>query len=220
MLEGDKPFIGSLDIGLNFIRNVNDILQTNNNANLHYYYQKHHLMSLTAYNLNMVNGKRFISDGYQHFRYGYKISDVFTFEYFTQLQYNDIIKLKSRYLNAAGGRVKIIDKDSIRLFVGSLYLFEREMETTPKLNLHHRLSNYISFGTHLTNNLNFDLMIYYQPDINKINDYRFSGEGVLEMQFTRRLGFRVIGSWFYDSYPPVGVRNAFFSFRNALRYKF
>jgi hypothetical protein len=220
MLHGDKPFRGNVELGLNLVQNINEIFQTNNNSQLHYYFKKHNLMSLNAFNLNMVNKNRIVSDGFQHFRYGYKITERLTYEAFTQIQYNEIVKIQSRYLNATGGRFKIADKDSIRLFFGSLYMFEREQETTGKLNFHHRLSNYLSFGTRLANNLHLDLMTYYQPDMANFSDFRFSGEGILEMQFNKRLGFRIISSWFYDSSPPEGIRRTFYTFRNSLKYSF
>jgi hypothetical protein len=220
MGDTTEGFKGNIEVGFTFIQNINDIFQSNNSANLHYIKKKHHVLSMTNSNLSVVNSNRLVNDGFQHFRYIYKLNDVFTPEAFTQLQHNQVLRIKARWLNGFGGRLALVEQDSVRLYFAALYMYEIEHELTGFKNHHHRFSNYISFGLPIGKQISLDFIGYYQPDINNPKDFRVSTQIQLDMRITEKFGFRMSGSWFYDSYPPEGIRNAFFNFRNSFRYTF
>ena len=220
-LEGDKEgFSGNIQLGLNFVQNINDVLQSQNASQFQYVHKKHNFISVNALNLTIFNESRIINDGFQHFRYGYKFSNRLTWEAFVQAQYNEIIKIRGRYLTGTGPRFKILDtkEDSIKVYFGVMYMPEYEEETTDIINRHHRVSNMLSFGWPISDKIEIDLISYYQPDLARVSDFRVSSEFRISIQLIERLSFNYSMAWFYDSYPPEGIRNVFYNIRNTLRF--
>lgn len=213
-------FTGKLNLNLNFVQNINDVLQSNGNAQMQYRIKKHSFISLSALNLTVLNGNRILNDGLQHLRYGYDLTNRVTMEAFSQAQYNEIIKIQGRYLNGAGPRFSIFSSDSINLLFGTLYMYEHENETTGITNTHHRLSAYLSSGWQATDAINLDFIIYFQPDLMRPKDYRVSTEFTMETTITKRLSYRLALAWFYDAFPPDGIRNVFYNIRNGLSFSF
>lgn len=218
-LEGVKEGItGSIDFNLNFVQNINDVFQSNLNSQFQYKKGNHSILSLGAINLTVFNGSNILNDGLKHFRYGRKINERITAEVFTQAQYNEIIKIKGRYLNGFGPRFSVLKSDSLKLFVGTLYMYEYEEETTGIINNHHRMSSYISTGWQASKAVHFDLIGYYQPDLTNFIDFRVSSEITMEIKVSRRLSYRVALAYFYDAKPPEEIRNVFYNFRNGLKF--
>lgn len=216
----NEDFSGSADFNLVFIQNVNDVFQSGFNSQLQYTKKKHNILSLTAQHLTIFNGSKVLNDGLQHIRYGYKFTKRITGEVFTQAQYNVIIKIKERYLNGIGPRFTLINSDSLKMFVGTLYMYEHENETTGVKNTHHRISSYLSLGWQANKNIHLDLIGYYQPDISNNKDFRVSTELSTDIKITQRLSYKISLAWFYDSQPPDGIRSIFYTFRNGLKLTF
>jgi hypothetical protein len=216
----NQGFSGTLDMSANFSQNVNNIFQTANGSQLQYIKNNNSVLAINSLNLTVLNEKKIINDGYQHIRYNYKVNKTVTAEAFVQGQYNEIIKINSRYLIGVGPRFTVLSKDSVRLFIGTLYMFERELETTDLLNIHHRNSTYVSFGFPLSKMIIVDFIGYFQPDMMNVSDFRTSAEAIVEMKINKRLGFRFVHGFFYDSNPPLGIRRNFYNFRNGLKYEF
>lgn len=104
----DSGFTGNITAGANFIQNINNIFQTNNNIQFQYTQKQHSFISLTSHNLTILNKNRIVNDGFQHIRYNYKFSEAFTMESFVQFQYNKIIKIDFRSLVGLGPRFSIL----------------------------------------------------------------------------------------------------------------
>jgi hypothetical protein len=222
-LAADKQgWSGDVNINMSFIQNQNDIFIMNNNLKVQYVQKKHSIISLTENNFQRVNKTGFINDGFQHFRYNYKYTENITCEAFQQFQYNDVLNMKFRSLTGTGPRFTVFNNDSLktRLFIGMLYMFEYEEESTGKINRAHRTSNYVSFGFPIGKNITIDLIAYYQPDIFNPDDFRFSSQGTLEIRINNKLSFMLSQNYIHDANPPEGIRNTYYNFRNGLRYRF
>jgi hypothetical protein len=220
MAAREDGFSGNAEFSANFVQNVNNMFQSVNNSQLQYRKGDNSWLLLNGFNYTLLNGNRIVNDAFGHLRYNRKITDVITAEAFVQGQYNEIIKIKSRYLAGTGLRFKIIEKDKIRLYFGSLYMHEKEEEHTDAINNHHRVSNYFSVGVPVTEHITVDFISYYQPDIFNMADYRLTGEAIIEMRLNKRVAFRFAHSLFYDTRPPEGIKNMFYNFRNGLKIEF
>lgn len=222
-LAADKQgWSGDININMSFIQNQNEIFIMNNNLKIQYAQDKHSVISLTENNFQRVNKTGFVNDGFQHFRYNYKYSSNITYEAFQQFQFNDVLKMKFRSLTGTGPRFTVVNNDSTktRLYIGMLYMYEYEEETTGKINRAHRNSNYISFGIPVSKNITIDMITYYQPDIFNFSDYRFSAQGIFEIRLTEKLSYLLSLNYIHDAVPPEGIRNTYYNFRNGLRYRF
>lgn len=217
-----QGFSADIEVGLNFVQNVNDVFSSQNRTKLQYAKGKSTFLSLNALNLTIFNESRILNDGFQHFRYGYKVNDWLKWEAFIQGQYNEIIKIKGRYLAGTGPLFKIIEtkEDSINVFIGTMYMPEYEEETTDKINRHHRWNNMLVFGWPINDNIDIDIISYYQPDIVRFKDFRLSSEISLSIKIIDQLNFRFSIAHFYDADPPDGIRKTFYNVRNSLTFDF
>jgi hypothetical protein len=218
----DSGFTGNISIQANFIQNANNIFQNRNYIQIQYTQKKHSILSLSNQNLNIVNRERIVNDGFQHLRYNYRYTNLVTYEAFLQFQYNKVILIDFRTIFGGGPRFTIVQNDStnMRLFVGTLYMYEYEEETTGVINRDHRISAYISYGKPINEVFLLDVIAYLQPALNRFKDIRTSVEALLEINITKSLRFRLRQSIMFDSRPPEGIRKTFYNFSNGLLYEF
>lgn len=218
--EEEDGFKGNIEVGINFVQNINDVFQTQNRSQFHYIKGKHKILSLNALNLTVFNESRILNDGFQHLRHGYMVNDWFVWETFGQAQYNEIIKIRGRYLAGTGPRFKLLKSknDSIKVYASFMYMPEYEEETTDVINRHHRLNHYLSFGWLVNDKVALDLIGYFQPDMARVEDYRISSEFSLKISILERLSFKYSMALFYDTFPPEGIRKVFYNIRNTLSF--
>jgi hypothetical protein len=212
---------GNIELSLNFVQNTNNVFQTQNSSLFQWNKNKHSLMSFNALNLTVFNDSKALNDGVQYLRYSYHLKEFFDIETFGQAQYNEIIKIRGRYLMGLGGRLHIFDseKDSVKLHLSVHYMREYEEETTGEINRHHRLNNVLSFGWPINDKIGLNLIAYYQPDMQNFKDFRFSSEAGLEIEILERLTFKYSMAWFYDENPPDGINRIFYNIKNALLFE-
>ena len=218
--EPDSGWSGNIGLNATFIQNFNDIFISNNSSLIQYRKNQYSLISLNNLNFNVVNKQSFVNDGFQHLRFSTKLNRLFSFETFGQAQFNKLANVDYRYLLGWGFRAKLIQKDSIRLLIGSSFMSERDKESLGKQNSHFRLSQYLSFGLPIANTIYFDLIAYYQPDLNNKLDYRTSVAGMVNIKINKHFSFRINHSLYYDSYPAEGMKRTIYNFTNGLNYTF
>ena len=108
------------------------------------------------------------------------MSDIVQLELFTQFDYNKDRLLLDRELAGTGIRLKIITNEDIKIRYGLGYMYENEEYDLPAISIHgrntsaNRISSYVTFDISIQNNLSFFSVTYFQPDITKFNDYKFS----------------------------------------------
>ncbi len=218
----DNGLSGNVELGFNLVQNINNVIQTQNSSHFQWGRGNHSIMSVNALNLTVFNKTKVLNDGFQYFRYAYSLSPTFDVESFVQAQYNTIINIRGRYLMGLGGRLHVLEanEDSLKLHLSAHYMREYEEETSAIINRHHRLNTVVSFGWPIHDNLNVNFMGYYQPDLMRMKDFRVSTEAGINIQIFRRFTLKYAMAWFYDQYPPEGIRNIFYTFKNTLLFKF
>lgn len=215
-----QGFSGTINLNFSFLQNQNSVIVSNNNAQFQYVKKKSNFLFLNAFNITSINGEGFVNDGFHHLRYGYKLNKIITLEAFSQFQYNKILKIDSRFLNGIGPRFSLLKTDSTHLYIGTLYMYEYETETTPKLNTDNRLSIYISLGLPVTKIIAIDMIAYYQPNLEYFNDYRTSIENHLDFEINKNFSFRLSVGLNYDAKPPNGINNLIYSVQNGMTLGF
>lgn len=212
---------GNIELGLNFVQNINNVFQTQNSSQFQWNKKKHSVMSFNALNLTVFNDSKVLNDGVQYLRYSYHLKDFLDIETFGQAQYNEIIKIRGRYLMGMGSRLHIFDsdKDSVKLHLSVHYMREYEEETTGIINRHHRLNNVLAFGWPINDKVGLNVIAYYQPDMQKFKDFRFSSEASIQIKILERLTFKYSMAWFYDENPPEEINRIFYNIRNTLLFE-
>lgn len=218
----ESGWSGSNLLNFSFTQNTRQVWQIGNRLRVGYLEGKHSVLFMSDINFVKADTNSFVNDGFEHIRYGYQLADSgrITLEGYKQLQYNKVQKIRLRSLYAGGIRVHAIDRDSAQLSLGFSPMLEFEDVTDGSYNRHFRLSMYFALDLQFSKHFGFNTITSYQPDAANWIDYRLSHETSVRANITNQLGVQVIFNLNYDEYPPEGVPQAFFSFRNAISFRF
>lgn len=217
----DTVWHGNIEFLFNLLQNQNQVISIGNKFNISRTHDIHTYLFLNEFNFIRANTQNLDYNTYQHARYKRTISTWLSGEAFAQTQFNQQIGLKFRGLLGAGPRMRLMYSDSMKVFVGPMWMYEYE-ETTEAAarNVHNRLSLYVSFLYFKEKNFNFDIVAYYQPDLVEFSNYRLMSEIKAQWLITRKLGFRFSLSQNYNSVPPPGIPNNLLNIKNSFVYNF
>ena len=213
---------GNVNLNFSFTRNTSDIYSYGARNNVQYLEDRHRLLVLTDLSRVSAGDDDFINNGYEHIRYNLEFGRKrnFAFEAFQQAQFNSIQKIRFRHLTGLGLRWNVTENDSLKLWLGSLPMFEYEEVTTGVIERNFRKSSYLLFFFTLPKGLEFQTINYYQPRIDDFSDYRLSHTSTLEFGLLTWLRFNVSFNLLYDSRVPEGVPDLIFSLRNGVAMEF
>lgn len=220
--EDTSGWSGSLDAGMSITQNSADVLYSGNfRPRAQYKTRKNHFLMISDLNYTASNKTTFANSGMAHFRYARRIKDSpWKWEAYTQIQYNQLLNQRVRYLLGTGPRWKFIDTNNIRFFVGTSTFWEyEELTEDGVINSNFRWSNYLSWFIRTKSGFSFSATTYYQPRWDKMKDFRFSGQYQMAQALTKRLDIRFEFNMFYDSEPPVNVRKTVFSSSAGFRVR-
>ncbi|MEM7571685.1 MAG: DUF481 domain-containing protein [Bacteroidota bacterium] len=216
---------GQVDLAGQLTENSNRVLTLKGGIRLDQLGERTHGLFLANYQLIQAGADNLINDGFFHFRYGYDLNERLRWEAFTQLQYNERLRLSARWLIGTGPRIALLSpKPGRRLNVGILYMFEYdEFDASDISYRDHRLSTYISARFPLTEQLVFTNTTYYQPLLFSFEVPRLSMVSNLEftisswLSFTSNLNFTHDGRLGRD-FPEVP--ETVYSWLNGFRFRF
>ena len=212
---------GNIDFSFSAIDNGNSILIGKNIIKLQYFKGKHLFLFFNDLSMSQVNNNKFQNDGYQHLRYNLNLdSSRITPEAFVQHQYNTIKKLERRYVGGIGPRIKIIEKDTFRMYFGPLSMYEHEELSNDSITDKFRLSCYLSFNWNFSKWFSLNNITYYQPNYADFSDFRLASESNLMIRISNKLFLKSLFEVTYDSKPPPGVKNMLFNFTNGVSWVF
>ena len=197
--------------------NGQKVYSVNANAHAQYKSKKSLYLLLGGYGFLKGDNQSFVDQSFIHFRYNYKLTHVVRLEAFTQLQKNVITKIQFRFLVGAGPRFKILGKQKIRLYAGSLPMYEIEKEKGNPQQIHNwRLSNYLSFTFLPNTQTEFTSTTYYQPVLFDIGDYRLLNQSIFKISAGKRIAVVIRWNYAYDASPPAGVPTDTYSFSTGV----
>jgi hypothetical protein len=212
---------GSLSAGMDINKFDKWILNLKADANIAYLRKKHSVLFISNARMIKAGSTDFVNSAFQHVRYNYDLNAKITFEAFTQVQYNALLKVKNRMLLGMGPRWGLAEGKTVKMYLGTLGMFEyEEINTTKEIHRDMRISSYLSMTWFINKMCSFSNTNYYQPKITDFDDFRISSQSKLRFDFNKKLSFFFMYDGIYDSRPPVGVLNLVFSLSNGFGYKF
>ncbi len=213
---------GNVRLNFNLTRNTTDIISYGAQNNVQYLKNRHRLLLLTDLSRVRAADADFINNGYEHIRYNLEFGKKrhFAFEAFQQAQFNSVQKIRYRQLAGAGLRWNVVERDSLKLWLGSLPMYEYEELTTDVIERNFRQSSYLLLFFVLPSGLEFQTINYYQPKLDDWSDYRISHSSTLEFGLLEWLRFNVSFNLLYDSKPPVDIPDLIFTLKNGLTVEF
>ncbi len=223
--KGDKDgFAGLFSFGFNLTDNGKNISQFKNVIDLQYRKGASTFILLNDLSFIRVDNDDLVNSGFQHLRYNYTVKDssFITIEAFAQHQYNTLKLMERRFLLGGGPRFRIIDRKKVDFYVATLgmYDYEQKSDSLRTLTEFARLASYASISWDIRENLNFKNITYYQPAFTDFQNYRVSSETSLGLKISNALSFKIAFQTTYDSHPPEGVQELFYTWENSLRYDF
>jgi hypothetical protein len=182
------------------------VFAVNANAHVQYKSKKSLYLFLGGYGFLKGDNQSFVDYGFLHFRYNYKLTNVVRLEVFTQVQQNVVTKIQYRYLFGAGPRFKILGAQKLRIYAGSLPMYEIEKEKDRPKAIHDcRLSNYLSITFVPNKQTELTTTTYYQPVLFNIDDYRLLNQSSLKVKAAKRISISINWNYQYDASPAAGI---------------
>lgn len=161
-------------------------------------------------NFKYKEAKKKISSkkGFAHFRFIYIPKNLISPEIFLQKDFDHGIDLTDRNLCGTGLRLNIIKSETtdslkfIDLDFGIGLMFENENYINPSERTNFfRSTNYLSITLKINQLINLICAAYFQPNISKINDFRFLCNSILEFKITKLLSFFTNFYYRFDNDP-------------------
>jgi len=180
------------------------------------------LSRFTNINVPGSDAINFTNRGFGHLRYNRQLRERLTWEAFAQLQFDEIQEIDLRQLLGSGPRYQLARADSAFLYAGMLYMYEYEETSAEaehiRYNRHHRLSTYLSAGFTFGANAGLNLILYYQPRLDRWNDYRVSGVMDFTTPVFENFFFNLSLDLVYDTRPPVTVPEEMYDLTAGIKW--
>ena len=146
-------------------------------------------------------------------------------EVFSQIQYNQAIRLQLRALGGAGLRWAAVESDFADVYAGAGYMFEHEVLDVAEPNdvsHNHRMTNYVSLSLKFfEDKVSLMNTAYAQPRVDDFSDYRIISESILNIEAHKHLVLGIALNVRYDSEPPVEVTEKLdLELKNTLKIMF
>lgn len=140
-------------------------------------------------------------------------------EYFGQIENNEFQKLDFRGLLGAGLRFKPFKEYRFFLGVGPVFVRETYLDKTDSENMV-RGNFYVNIKNSITKRTSISYVAYYQPRVDKLNDFDLTQSFELENGITEHFSLVINLSYDYDSHPIDQVEKYDFGQTTSFKYKF
>ncbi len=134
-----------------------------------------------------------------HGRFVLKNDTIYDLEMFAQRSENPFFRYLQRDVIGAGARITV--NEHARLGLGVLTEDEEDMNNLRTKT--ERIASYFHDDFEVSENMDFNLTIYYQPSIDSTDDYKASLIGALDFKMNEKFKVTLQYNTFYDSEPPV-----------------
>ena len=224
-LVDTSGWFGYFGMRTNFVKNTKSVVNIGGDLRIEYLKGKSKILFLTNYNLIRANKERFIDNGFQHFRFNHQIRKRIEYEFFTQAQFNNQVRITFRGLVGNGLRYQLLNNPKGQIFMGLAYMFEYDeikiiSDVITKFR-DHRMSSYISLSLQpFSDNFSIANTTYFQPVLNNFSDQRLSSQTSLNFVISKRLTFTSVFSITTDTRVPENVPATYYSLKNGIRWSF
>lgn len=213
-------FKGVADLKLNVIQNGNSVLQYSSGLQLQYKDSLNTFLSLNGINASFASQITLQNNGFQHLRYKRILSSKWRWEAFEQIQFDQLLNLRSRLLLGTGPKWNLQKHDKVKIALSLAAMYEREQDYNLNTLEFLRISSKIGLHWNLKKNLIIQMEGYFQPSINDIADFRMITNANLSTKVTKHLAFESELVMGYDSTPFEGAPSLFYRLNNGFTYNF
>ena len=151
---------------------------------------------------------RYWNKGSAHMRYNYSFSNSMAVELFSQVEFNEFLRLDLRTLGGLGLRTLLAESENTTLYMGAGYMYEVESYNSSSVAeddleaTANRATTYISLESNPSDTNSGTLTAYFQPNISDFSDYRAIVNAELEHKLSDNFALNISLSVRMDSDPP------------------
>lgn len=215
-------WMGHVGLSGSLTKNTEQVLMAQINAQVQYKTKKDLFLVLGNYGFLSGSSVNLINNSFAHIRYNRKLTESLRFEVFSQVLQNAITKIDYRFLQGAGPRFKVINKNNFRFYLASLIMFEHEKEIASPAIIHNdwRSSSYASLSWQPNANTELVSTFFYQPLFTLIADYRFFNQSQFTVKAGKRLSLAVNYNYLFDTRPAGATPKVNYTLSTGLQYHF
>ena len=156
-----------------------------------------------------------ISESFEHFRYRYEFFDDIFVETFVQHQFDQVKRIKLRFLHGIGFRY-IHNFEKVNITMGTTWMLEYEKEEEEFWDCAegeacsqwvHRWSSYLTVDWEVVENVYVGTTNFIQPLFANLYDWRLLNDNYIEFRANEWLAMRSSFTLEYDSYPAPRVEH-------------
>ncbi len=227
--EYDKTGIyGNISLAAGLASGNSEFVKVKGSSRIDYKGNDLNFFLIGNYEFQEANDAKVVNKGFAHLRSVVSLSQIFFLELFLQKEFNHFILLEDRNLAGTGLRTDLIklftgSRDSLfEIFLGTGLMFENEkynIPVSPQTNLF-RSTNYLTFKWTITNTVSFITINYFQFDVEKFHDFRFTSDSGIDFVITKNLEFNSSISYRFDNEPVPCVRNFDLELSNGITFSF
>jgi hypothetical protein len=173
------------------------------------------------------NATTFVSQAFVHARWTGMWHPRAGTELFTQVSFNEFLRLRARALAGVGVRVVPVHREHLMLWGGSGYMLEGERIDVAEgaldepTTLAHRWSSYVTLrATVLAERLLLQSTTYVQPRFDALADLRLLEEAEVLARVSARFALGVTFSALLDTRPPTAVEPLDLRLGSTVRWSF
>lgn len=189
-------------------------------------YLRHGFFGSSQADYASFDGRTAVSKSFIHLRYDYEIRYWLFPEAYVQQQQDKFQRLNVRELVGIGPRFVLSDDTSLRIAVGTSYMFEYERISVPAgapddpVTTAHRSSNYATATWRIDDTVRILGTVYVQPRLDAWSDLRILFESAVVTNLGKRLALKLLVTMRYDSEPPTTVKSTDLEVKNSFVLKF
>ncbi len=213
---------GSLNLNGSYLDNDKVIYTLNILSNSQYRLDNNFFLLIGDYKISRSSDTDFQDAAFLHLRYNRSLTKTVTLEAFTQIQDDKISLLKYRFLSGVGGRIALVNNESLLLNIGAIpmYEFEELLDAASTTHQNIRISQYTSFVFKISESADLYATTYYQPIYNEWNDFRLHNESRVVVVLSEKMSLNISNTYSWDSNPPSEAPKKRINLKVGLGLKF
>jgi putative salt-induced outer membrane protein YdiY len=222
-----EGFHGGFNARLSLSRGNTDLLQTGGTLAAGFKSENHWARAFLGMEWLRKNEEDLVENLYTHLRYNYLFTEEVRSFHFFQIQTNQNLRLKERWLLGSGIRFLALGRPGRQLDLGSGLMYEWETLQDDALGPGEdpesrtvRIPNLVVGSWDPVEGTRLAAVVYYQPALLRLVDYRLSGETGLAVEITETLNLEITFSWRHDSRAPANLEQDDITLKTGINFRF
>lgn len=172
-----------------------------------YRFEKNELLYIGNYKYGTSAKEKDTNQGSGHIRHTWGYLNPLAYELFVQSEFDEFKELNSRNYLGGNLRFRLLASDAHVVYAGLGTFYEIEDFTGMEEDKDHLRANiYLSQVHNLSKTSSLFVTLYYQPQIDKMNNYRVRLQSGIDVQLTEVLSLSITFNASHDTGLPNGVK--------------